>query len=206
MKLDTICENLYRLRIPFEDLYTSVYFVRNGSKAAIIDSGACDADIDTYVIPALQTLGIENRDVQYLLLTHAHGDHAGGIGRLSALFPTAELRAAYVVDLPHFTALDDMEILLSDLQTVYLPGHLNHSVGFLHLPSGTLLSGDCLQLKGIGKYRNNIADREAYERSVEKLLAMPILRIVAAHEFDPLGSIADGEEQVRTYLEMCLQT
>ena len=91
------------------------------------------------------------------------------------------------------------------LQTVYLPGHPEHSVGFLHLPSGTLLSGDCLQLKGIGKFRKNIADRAAHERSVEKLMTIPIHKIVAAHKFDPLGSLAPGKNKVQTYLEMCLK-
>lgn len=205
MELDNIYDNLYRLRIPFEDIYTSVYFVLNGRNTAVIDSGAYDSDVDNDIVPALHALGITKRDVRYLLLTHAHSDHAGGICRLSAMFPDAEIRASYPIDLPHFSFLRDNEILLSVLQTVSLPGHVDHAVGYLHLPSKTLLSGDCLQLKGIGKYRKNIADREAYERSVQKLLEMPISRIVAAHAFDPLGSIADGEEEVRFYLEMCLK-
>ncbi len=205
VKTEEICENLYRILIPFEDIYTTAYVVLNNKKAAVIDSGACDADAERCIFPALKEIGIQQNDVRYLLLTHSHGDHAGGIGRLAELFPQAEIRASYAIGLPHFSLLKDREIILSDLQAIYLPGHVNHAVGYLHLPSGTLLSGDCLQLSGIGKYRKNIADRERYEQSVKSLQKLEIKRIVAAHEFDPLGSIAEGEEAVREYLEMCLK-
>ena len=205
MKIDHICPDLYRIQIPFEDIYTSVYIVRNQKNTAIIDSGADFSDVDQCIVPALQQLGIAHDVVRYLLLTHAHGDHAGGIHRLSALLPSAQIGTSYPIDLPQFISLHDRDILMSDIQVISLPGHVDHSVGYLHLPSGTLLSGDCLQLKGIGKYRKNIADRDAYENSVHKLLNMNLNRIIAAHEFDPLGSITDGEEAVRLYLEKCLE-
>lgn len=205
MKIENFCPNLYRIRVPFEDIYTSVYVVRDHKNTAIIDSGAGAPDVDQCIVPALRTLGIDSTEVRYLLLTHAHGDHAGGAERLSAVLPHAEIRASYPMGLPRFRLFCDNEILMTELQAIFLPGHVDHSVGFLHLPSKTLLSGDCLQLKGIGKYRKNIADREAYERSVRKLQSMNLKRIVAAHEFDPLGSIADGEEAVQVYLEKCLE-
>ena len=205
MKIDHICPNLYRIQIPFEDIYTSVYVVRTQKSTAIIDSGADASDTDQCILPALQQLGIAPEDVRFLLLTHAHGDHAGGLNRLAAHFPQALIYASFPIDLPRYNPLHDNEILMQDLRVISLPGHVDHSVGFLHLPSGTLLSGDCLQLKGIGKYRKNIADRDAYENSVHKLLNMNLNRIIAAHEFDPLGSVADGRQAVRLYLEKCLE-
>ena len=88
---------------------------------------------------------------------------------------------------------------------VYLPGHTDHSVGFLDLETKTLLSGDCLQLEGIGKYRNGIGFPYLYIESCEKLEKMNISRIVTAHEYDPLGSIADGEAEVEKYLDLCIR-
>jgi glyoxylase-like metal-dependent hydrolase (beta-lactamase superfamily II) len=101
--------------------------------------------------------------------------------------------------------LTDGEKLLGCLQVVSLPGHTKNSVGFLDLRSKTLLSGDCLQLKGIGKYRNGISRPAEYIQSIKRLQEMDIECIVAAHEYDPLGSIADGKAEVSQYLELCLQ-
>lgn len=57
----------------------------------------------------------------------------------------------------------------------------------------------------IGKLnRNTIARPELYARSVEKLKTMHIQKIAAAHEFEPLGSMAEGDAAVKEYPEMCL--
>ena len=90
------------------------------------------------------------------------------------------------------------------LMAVSLPGHTKNSVGYLDLRSKTLLSGDCLQLKGIGKYRNGIPYPNEYIASVQKLQHMQIDRIVAAHDYDPLGSVASGPLAVEEYLNLCL--
>ena len=196
--------HLYRILVPFEDIYATVYAAVYEQGAAVIDSGTSAWDVDTHIYPALAELGLGTEQIRYLLLTHSHEDHAGGIGRLAELFPSAEVRAACEVPLERYTGLTDNEILLENLQVICLPGHTENSVGFLDLPTRTLLSGDCLQLNGISKYRNNIANPEQYARSVEKLKTMDIQKIAAAHEFEPLGSIADGDKAVQEYLEMCL--
>ena len=77
-------------------------------------------------------------------------------------------------------------------------------MAFLDLPTGTLLSGDCLQLFGVGKYRSGIGYPYLYRRSVERLRGMELSQIVAAHEYDPLGSIARGKEEIEAYLSPCL--
>lgn len=204
MAIEIISKDLYRIQIPFEDIYTTVYVAVYEQGAAVIDSGTSAWDVDTHIYQALTVLGLGADQVRYLLLTHSHTDHAGGIVRLAELFPSAKVRVACEVPLEQYTGLADNEILLGNLQVIYLPGHTENSVGFLDLPTRTLLSGDCLQLNGISKYRNNITNPELYSRSVEKLKTMHIQKIAAAHEFEPLGSIAEGDAAVQEYLEMCL--
>ena len=88
---------------------------------------------------------------------------------------------------------------------IYLPGHTEHSFGFFDISTKTLLSGDCLQLNGVGKYRNGIANMDLYISSVNKLKRMDINRIVAAHEYDPFGSTAEGKSSVLRYLNKCYE-
>lgn len=185
MHAKRIDQGLYRILIPFEDLTTTVYIAVFEQGTAIIDSGTYPTDVDGYILPALAELGVEAESVRFLLLTHRHGDHAGGFSRLQACFPHAKADGA----------------LPEGLIAVPLPGHTEDSVGYLC--GGTLLSGDCLQLKGIGKYRNGISDRDAYLKSIRYLKTLGLTRIVAAHEYDPLGSLAEGRTAVDRYLDCC---
>lgn len=202
--LVTIAPGLYRIQVPFEAIYTTVYVVKYPTGVALIDSGDMGSDIDDYVLPALIQLGIHTKDVQYLLLTHDHGDHAGGIQRLSECFPDAAIKAPFHLSLPHFAPLTDGELLLNGLQVLFLPGHNAHSVGYFDVATKTLLSGDCLQLSGVDKYRGGVGEPSLYEKSIEKLLGMDILRIAAAHEYDPYGALAEGHMEVERYLRYCL--
>ncbi|MBQ9806743.1 MAG: MBL fold metallo-hydrolase [Clostridia bacterium] len=205
MKLEALGAGLYRLLIPFEDLTTTVYIVKSDFGAAIIDSATYPSDVDGYILPALDALCLEHNEIKYLLLTHEHGDHAGGVGRLSERFPKAPVRASFDHALQKEVPLSDGEVLLDRLQVISLPGHTKNSVGYLDIPTKTLLSGDCLQLRGIGKYRNGVRYPELYIQSIEKLKHKEIDRIIAAHEYDPLGSVAEGKCEVGAYLEKCLE-
>ena len=202
--IDKISDGLYRLRVPFEDITTSVYFFLNDKGAVIIDSATYPSDADEYIIPAMNELGISVKDVKVLALTHIHSDHAGGIERLSYLIPNAKVMAPFEMNVPNFLRIMDQDMFLDELMAIRLPGHSKNSVGYLDIRTNTLLSGDCLQLLGIGKYRDGIAYPELYISSVKRLKCMDIKRIVAAHEYDPLGSVAEGESEVENYLNMCI--
>lgn len=204
MIIEKIDNGIYRLRIPFEDLTTTVYFYICQQGVAVIDSATYSSDVDDYIIPALNEIGVKREEVKYLLLTHDHGDHMGGINRLSEVFTEAVIGTSFELDLPNRTDLIDGNIVLGSLMSVYLPGHTNHSFGFYDLKTKTLLSGDCLQLSGVGKYRDGIWDKDLYIASINKLKNMKIERIVASHEYDPLGSIAEGKTQVIHYLDECI--
>ena len=82
---------IYRLRVPFEDLYTSVFLIRTEQGDALVDSGTYPSDVTEYILPALQEFGLRLADVRYLIFTHQHGDHTGGKTTLLALAPTIEV-------------------------------------------------------------------------------------------------------------------
>lgn len=204
MKTEKIDNGIYILKVPFEDLTTTVYFYKCEQEVAVIDSATFSSDVDDYIIPALNEIGVKREEVKYLLLTHDHGDHMGGLKRLSEIFTDAVIGVSFGLDLPNRTDLIDGNTVLGSLMSVCLPGHTNHSFGFYDLKTKTLLSGDCLQLSGVGKYRDGIWNKDLYIASINKLKNMEIERIVASHEYEPLGSIAEGKTQVIRYLDECI--
>lgn len=200
MSLELIAQGIFRLKVPFEELYTSVFFVQCGEEWAVIDCATTEWDVDSYILPAIKSL---QGNVTHLLLTHGHGDHAGGAERMLAHLPALCLCTAENWTRTPYRTLSDGEILLGRLQVVSLPGHSSHSVAYLDLPTKTLLSGDCLQLAGVGKYVHGIAYPERYLCSIERLRGMSIERIVASHDYVPLGCWAEGADAVTRYLDEC---
>lgn len=202
--IDKIENNIFRLKVPFEGFFTSVYFYICAEGVAIIDCATFSEDVDKYILPALEELDVSEEDVKFILLSHNHGDHRGGLVRLAEIFCNAAIGTACDIPFDKFKLTDNMHIT-GELYAIALPGHTADSFGFFDTASGTLLSADCLQLDGVDKYRNGIEDFSLYINSVEKLRVMNINRIVAAHDYIPLGSVAQGGEEVELYLSECIR-
>ncbi len=79
----------------------AIHLVEHRGRAAIVDSGTVHSV--PAVLEALGSQGLKPGDVDYLLLTHVHLDHAGGAGALLARLPNARAvlhprGAAHLVD------------------------------------------------------------------------------------------------------------
>ena len=68
---------------------TAIYLLIEDRRAAVIDTGTSHAV--PRVLAALEAKGIAPAQVDYVVLTHVHLDHAGGAGQLMARFPNARL-------------------------------------------------------------------------------------------------------------------
>ena len=82
-------------------LQTAIHLLVEGGRAAVIDTGTSHAV--PHVIAALEARGVAPAQVDYVILTHVHLDHAGAAGQLMARFPNARLTvhprgARHVVD------------------------------------------------------------------------------------------------------------
>lgn len=69
--------------------FDAIHLIIEGGRAAIIDSGTRHSV--PAVLKALADLGIERDEVDYVVLTHVHLDHAGGAGELLQALPSARL-------------------------------------------------------------------------------------------------------------------
>ena len=67
--------------------HAAAHLIVDRGRAAFVDVGT-NASVP-YLLAALEELGIARTDVEYLLLTHVHLDHAGGAGLLMRELPNA---------------------------------------------------------------------------------------------------------------------
>jgi hydroxyacylglutathione hydrolase len=70
-------------------LQTAIHLLIEGGRAAVIDTGTSHAV--PQVMAALAAQRVAPEQVDYVILTHVHLDHAGGAGRLMQRFPNARL-------------------------------------------------------------------------------------------------------------------
>ena len=69
--------------------FDAVHLIISDDRAAIVDTAT--ARSAPRVLAALAQLGIPRENVDYVILTHVHLDHAGGAGTLMAALPNARL-------------------------------------------------------------------------------------------------------------------
>jgi glyoxylase-like metal-dependent hydrolase (beta-lactamase superfamily II) len=80
---------------------TAIHLLIESGRAAVIDTGTSHAV--PRVLAALEARGVAPAQVDYIILTHVHLDHAGGAGQLLARFPNARVTvhprgARHVID------------------------------------------------------------------------------------------------------------
>ena len=185
---------IYRLKIPFDGVYTSVFYIQTKKNGVLVDTGAALKDVDEYILPALQEIGAPLNKINHLVLTHVHGDHSGGARRILQLFPKIEL-------------ITDIRGKLPKGLTVYpLKGHTYDSIGVLDTQTATLISGDGLQGDGVGKFPRTLESKEEYLRTIYALKSdKKIKNILFSHAYKPwLKDGAFGREEVDKCLQDCI--
>jgi len=71
------------------ELQTAVHLIVQHGRAVIVDTATAPAV--PRVLAALQSMGVAPAQVDYVILTHVHLDHAGAAGQLVARCPNARL-------------------------------------------------------------------------------------------------------------------
>lgn len=187
-------EGIYRLKIPFDTVYTSVFLIKAPSRVILVDCATTARDVEDVILPALKKLGYTPTDVDTLVLTHRHGDHAGGLDTL--------LRHA-----PQLEVVTDIRTLADGVCTYPMGGHTRDCIGVLDSRTGTLISGDGIQGAGVDKYRCYTEDPQMYLETLARIREdARIENILFSHAYEPwLADRASGREQVLACLDASLQ-
>ena len=166
-------------------LQTNCYIMTSDGEAAVIDPGAADRRI---------LEAIQGYNLRYILLTHAHFDHIGGLSLIKGRYPQSEL-CLHRDDLEilHYFAPElEPDLLLEegerigvggeDLLVWHTPGHTPGSVIFLQERDRIIFSGDLLFAEAIGRTDLPGGSPTEMERSLRRILGLKgDYRILSGH-------------------------
>lgn len=148
-----------------------------GTACAVVDPGEAAP-----VLAALETQGLELR---YILLTHHHPDHIGGVGELLEKYPATvfgpdDARIRYPQNICREGDLIDLSDLYAQFRILEVPAHTRTHIAFYG--EDALFSGDTLFSIGCGRlFEGSAADMQ---RAMDKLSALPAAtRVYCGHEY-----------------------
>lgn len=187
------------IKCPFRQpgYYTSVVAIL-GASITLIDTGIQSSPHEA-IFPVLDKLHRSPKEIENIILTHAHGDHVEGIPSIlehaDASIYVHELEKHRIVDLATRSNIDSSRIksithgdILSmsgrQLAIFHCPGHSAGSVCISDEASQVYITGDSIQGQGEDRpllFYNSIA----YVNSVNRLSLRPISVIISGHPFPP---------------------
>ena len=164
----------------FDDNY--LWLLQRGQRAAVIDPGDGDA--------VIQQLERRQLTLDYILITHHHPDHTGGIEQLQQRYG-AEVIGPDSARIPQVTTVvgegEKLPRLGLTLDVISVPGHtLDHIAYFIATPnplgSAVLFCGDTLFAGGCGRVFEG--SYEQMHHSLNKLKQLPRETLIyCAHEY-----------------------
>lgn len=203
-----ITPRIRRVTIPYKDIYTSVFILDTKDGTILFDTAFCDYDVDTFILPELA-----RRNLRYIFISHNHRDHAWGLDRLMEIYPDATIvtqNSDLAEKFSKFSVLrpKDGDLLLDIFRVVNIPGHTADSQGLFDESTGTLFTGDALQLYGIwggSPWGACIRCIPEHLEALKKLRELPVIDLLMAHDYHPYGNEVYGTEEIHKCLDLCAE-
>ena len=203
---EKLTENIYRIKVPFDNIYTSVFIIKKDDFLILADTATTKSDVMDYIIPAIEDMG---GNLKYVILSHNHGDHAGGYKHLKEIYPEIKVilfDKDYAANkgFDHCIIPDDGEEFFDCIKVFNFKGHSKDSLGLFDTRTNTLLTFDSFQLYGVGRYGTGLWDIDEYFSSVKRAKCLDINTLIAAHEYYPLGSLICGKDNIDKFFDECI--
>ena len=158
--------------------FVSAYVLVRGSEAAVVDTGTSDSR--DAILAGLGAMSVSPDMVRHIVLTHNHGDHAGGLAGLESDLSNATVYAG-AADIGSIqSSLTLSEVADGDevfgMGIIGTPGHTPGSISLFDTATGILVAGDAINgdeqggLTGPNPDFSN--DHDVAEASVAKLAAL----------------------------------
>ncbi len=202
----------------YED--AAIYLIRFGSSGALVDAG-CGRSGDK-LVKNIRSLGIEPEQIEYLLITHCHFDHTGGVKALKDKFqfqiiahelearfleegdPEVTAGSWYGTSIQPFTverklteAQEDIVLGGRLIEAIHTPGHSPGSVVYLTESEGLkILFGQDVHGPLDSALMSNSED---YMRSLKLLLSLEADILCEGH-----FGVYKGKEEVKTFIRSFL--
>uniref|UniRef100_A0A1I7UP75 Beta-lactamase-like protein 2 homolog n=2 Tax=Caenorhabditis tropicalis TaxID=1561998 RepID=A0A1I7UP75_9PELO len=185
---------------PFTLQGTNTYLLGTGSKKILIDTG--EPNISEYISALKSVLSSTNSQIEYIVITHWHGDHVGGIDNITEeildrkKIPIYKMRREKDEGVERFHYVEDgFEVAVdgATLKFIATPGHTADHFALWLKEESSLFSGDCI----LGEGTTVFEDLHDYMTSLEKIRGLNAKRIYPGH-----GPVIDKVvDKVDEYIE-----
>ncbi|MEM9563342.1 MAG: MBL fold metallo-hydrolase [Actinomycetota bacterium] len=174
--------------------FVSAYVLARGNTAAIVDTGV--AGSAAAIGESLGTLGLTYDDVDHVILTHHHGDHAGSIGEVLEMAAGATVYAGEA-DLDQISAESIVGLAGGEdvfgLEMLPTPGHTAGHVAVIDHTAGLLVAGDALWTENGGAAEGPAQffdDIPGSQDSIRQLAQLSFNTLLVGHG-EPIEGAAD---------------
>ena len=180
---------------------SNIYLVIGSDRTALIDTGTGFAS-DAVLRSLREALG--GRDLDFVILTHRHFDHVGGLGNIMKEFhpkvyagskDAAPIREGdsdstlgtrfgghiEPTDVTDFNEGDELDLGGHVLTPFDSPGHTIGSIVILDRVTGSLFSGDTFFVDGVGNYSHPTGSGEMLTRSLQRLQGLDFDALYPGH-------------------------
>lgn len=189
---------------PFTGPGTNTYLIGRGRRPLILDTGA-----GVNVYPDLLARGLEelceSRELDKIVVTHAHGDHLGGVRQIRPRF--GEHLEVLKMPWPGHDELagtpitpladgDEVRADGADLRAVFTPGHAPDHLCYYLVQERAIFTGDVILGAGTTVIPDDTGDLGQYMASLRRLLELDPDLIYPAH--GPV--IRNAREKIGEYI------